>query len=271
MTSAENTAVALTAQLDETWASIDLLCRGLAAEQWLTPTPCPGWTVADQVAHIVGTESMLAGEPTPKEEAADLPAHVHNDIGRANERWVTDLRRCDPADLLDEFRRITALRLEALRALTDAQWEEPSWTPVGQADYRRFMQIRVFDSWVHEQDMRSAVGQPGHGDGPAAEQAIDEIERALGYVIGKRAGAPDGTSVMIDLIGPVFRSIHVAVDGRAAVVAALPDAADVTLRLGSDTFAALACGRVDPAEVTVVLEGDGELGRRITANLAFTI
>jgi len=271
MTSAENTAAALTAQLAETWASIDLLSRGLAPEEWLTPTACPGWTVADQLAHIVGTESMLAGEPSPSGETAELPAHVRNDIGRANEQWVTELRRSAPTDLLEEFRRITARRLEALRALTDAQWDEPSWTPVGQADYRRFMQIRVFDSWVHEQDMRTAVGQPGHGDGPAAEQAIDEIERALGYVIGKRAGAPDGSSVTIDLTGPVTRSIHVLVDGRAAVVAALPDTADVTIRLGSDTFAALACGRVDPAEVSVSIEGDQELGQRIATNLAFTI
>jgi uncharacterized protein (TIGR03083 family) len=271
MTSAESTAAALTAQLAETWSSIDLLCRGLTAEEWLTPTACPGWTVADQLAHIVGTESMLAGEPAPTEEAADLPPHVHNDIGRANERWVTGLRRSGPADLLQEFRRITARRLEALRARTDAQWEEPSWTPVGPADYRRFMQIRVFDSWVHEQDMRSAVGRPGHGDGPAAEQAIDEIERALGSVIGKRAGAPDASSVTIDLTGPVTRSIHVLVDGRAAVVAALPHTADVTMGLDSVTFAALACGRVDPTEVAVAIEGDQEVGQRIVTNLAFTI
>jgi uncharacterized protein (TIGR03083 family) len=271
MTSAENTAAALTAQLAETWASIDLLARGLAPEEWLTPTACPGWTVADQLAHIVGTESMLAGKPTPPGETADLPAYVHNDIGRANEQWVTELRRAGPADLLEEFRHTTARRLEALRALTDAQWDEPSWTPVGKADYRRFMQIRVFDSWVHEQDMRTAVGQPGHGDGPAAEQAIDEIERALGYVIGKRAGAPDGSSVTIELTGPVTRNIHVAVDGRAAVVATLPDVADVILRLSSDTFVALACGRVDPADVAIAIEGDQELGQRIATNLAFTI
>jgi uncharacterized protein (TIGR03083 family) len=271
MTSAENTAAALTAQLAETWTSIDLLGRGLAPEEWLTPTACPGWTVADQLAHIVGTESMLAGKPTPLGETAELPAHVHNDIGRVNEQWVTELRRSGPTDLLEKFRHTTARRLEALRALTDAQWDEPSWTPVGKADYRRFMQIRVFDSWVHEQDMRTAVGQPGHGDGPAAEQAIDEIERALGYVIGKRAGAPDASSVTIELTGPVTRNIHVAVDGRAAVVATLPDAADVILRLGSDTFVALACGRVDPADVAIAIEGDQELGQRIATNLAFTI
>ena len=102
----------------------------------------------------------------------------------------------------------------------------PSWTPIGQADYRRFMQIRVFDCWVHEQDVRDAVGRPGHEDGPVAEQAVDEIVRALGYIVGKKAGAPEGSSVTIELTGPVARSIHVAVDGRAAVVDRLPGAAD---------------------------------------------
>jgi uncharacterized protein (TIGR03083 family) len=271
MTTAENTAAALTAQLAETWDSIERLGRGLSAEDWLMPTACPGWTVADQLAHIVGTESMLAGEPIPPTGTAELPAHVRNDIGRTNERWLTELRRLDPVDLLGEFHRITIRRLEALRALTEEQWEEPSWTPVGQADYRRFMQIRVFDSWVHEQDMRAAVGQPGHGDGPAAEQAIDEIERAIGYLIGKRAGAPDASSVTIDLTGPVTRSIHVEVDSRAAVVSTLHGPPDVIIRLESDAFAALACGRADPVDVAVVIDGDQELGQRIITNLAFTI
>jgi hypothetical protein len=45
----------------------------------------------------------------------------------------------------------------------------------------------------------------------------------------------------------------------------------VTIRLGSVTFAALACGRVDPAEVAIAIEGDQELGQRIATNLAFTI
>jgi uncharacterized protein (TIGR03083 family) len=271
MTAAENTAAALIAQLQETWDSIEAVGRGLTAQEWLTPTACPGWTVADQVAHIVGTESMLAGESVPPADEADTPPHVRNDIGRANEQWVTDLRRSDPTDLLDRFRQIAARRLEALRARTEEEWDEPSWTPVGKATYRRFMQIRVFDSWVHEQDIRAAVEQPGHSDGPAAEQAIDEIERALGYVIGKRAGVPDGSGVTIELTGPVTRRIHVEVDGRASVVPALRAAADVTLRLDSITFAALACGRLDRAGAAVEIDGDQQIGQRIAANLAFTI
>jgi uncharacterized protein (TIGR03083 family) len=272
VTAAASSGPALTEQLAETWASIDALAQSLTPEQWSNPTDCPGWTVRDHVAHLIGTESMLAGHPTPPGAAdAEASAHVRNDVGRFNELWVAALRGRDTADVLAEFRRVTGERLEALRGRPEDQWDAPSWTPVGQDTYRRFMQIRVFDCWVHEQDVRRAVGRPGHLDGPAAEQAIDEIERALGYIVGKKAGVPNGSRLTIELSGPVRRFIHVAVDGRAAVVRSLDRPADVTVRLDSGTFAALACGRADPARAQVTVAGDQSLGRRVVDNLAFTI
>ena len=35
-----------------------------------------------------------------------------------------------------------------------------------------------------------------------AEQAVDEIVRALGYIVGKKAGAPEGSRVTFELTGP---------------------------------------------------------------------
>jgi uncharacterized protein (TIGR03083 family) len=272
MTTARDSAPALIEQLAETWTSIEQLAQQFSADDWLTGTACPGWTVADQLSHLIGTESMLAGHPgPPADEAADLADHVRNDIGRSNEQWVVWHRRADPSQVLAEFRTITAERLEQLRSRSDSSWDEPSWTPVGKSTYRRFMQIRVFDSWVHEQDMRTALGKPGHGDGEAAEQSIDEIERALGYIVGKRGGAPDGSRITIVLTGPVHRTMHVAVEGRGQVVEKLGGPADVTLRLSSTTFAGLACGRADPAAAVVEIEGDQELGGQIATHLAFTI
>jgi uncharacterized protein (TIGR03083 family) len=272
MTTARDSAPALIEQLAETWGSIDALAQTFTTGDWLTATACPGWTVADQLSHLVGTESMLAGHPgPPADETAAVPDHVRNDIGRSNEQWVVWHRQSDPSQLLAEFRAITAERLEQLRSRSDAAWDEPSWTPVGKSTYRRFMQIRVFDSWIHEQDMRTALGKPGHGDDEAAEQSIDEIERALGYIVGKRGGAPEGSRITVVLTGPVHRTMHVAVEGRGQVVETLAGPADVTLRLSSGTFAALASGRADPATAAVELEGDQELGRQIATHLAFTI
>lgn len=272
---ADSSAPALTDQLARLWASIPQACDGLDARQWALATECPGWTVADQVAHIIGTESMLAGRPSPPSSDAEPPAHVHNDIGRFNEAWLDRYRALGTDHLLADLHEITAERLQRLRAMTEADFDEPSWTPVGKADYRRFMQVRVFDCWVHEQDIRLALGRPGHLDGPAAEQALDEVVRGLGYIVGKRAGAPAGSRVRLAVHGPLERTVDVAVDGRAAVVPVDGTPATTALRLRSDCLLRLACGRRSPLAALeagdVVVTGDVDLGRRVAENLAFTI
>jgi uncharacterized protein (TIGR03083 family) len=155
--------------------------------------------------------------------------------------------------------------------MTDEELDAPTWTPVGNASYRRFMQIRVFDCWVHEQDIRRALDRPGHGSGPAADASVDEVVRALGFIVGKKAKAPSGSRVTFALTGAAPRDIHVAVDERAAVVKELDREASVTIELDGLDFMALACGRVDPGHVAVRYAGDESLGAAIVAHLAFTI
>ena len=195
-----------------------------------------------------------------------------------NERWITALQSETRGEVLGRLAEVAAARTAALEAMTDADFSAPSWTPVGQADYRRFMQVRVFDCWVHEQDVRHAVGRPGHEQGPAAEQSVDEVVRAIGFIVGKKAGAPEGSSLLIELSGPVRRDIRVAVaGGRARVVDDLEASPTASLALSSTAFTRLACGRVDPESVIagsfggVHVAGDAELARRVVSNLAFTI
>lgn len=259
--------------LSDEWAALDGLLAGLTEQDWSRPA-LPGWDVHDTVSHMIGTERMLSGAehpPVPGEGAAG--EHVRNDIGRANEAWILALRDRPHAGLLDDFRAITGQRLAALRALTPEEFNAPSWTPAGNGTYARFMQIRVFDCWMHEQDIRAAVGQPGHEDGSVAEQALAEVVLALGYVIGKRGRAPDGSSVLIRLTGPVRRELRVAVNGRAAVVAELPGEPTATLTLTSSLFLRLAGGRQDPEAALgqIELGGDAALARRLATNLAYTI
>ena len=202
--------------------ALDELLAGLSEDEWRLPTPCPGWDVHANVAHIIGTESMLAGIDAPASDAdlGSLP-HVRNDIGAFNEAWIVAYAEQSPAELLTRFREITKQRLAALREIDDDAWDKEGFTPAGPDTYGRFMRIRIFDCWMHEQDIRQAVGRPGHEGGPAVELALDEMAGALGYVVGKRAGAPDSSAVTFDLTGPAARQIHVAVDGRGKVVDSL--------------------------------------------------
>ena len=274
---AGSSAAELTSQLVGVWGDLAVLGREISDAEWHAPSPCPGWDVAAQYAHVIGTESMLLGRPNPEVDPGK-PEHVRNDIGGFNEVWVAALAGRSRDEVLGAFEEVASERTEALKAMTEEDFSAQSWTPVGQADYRRFMQIRVFDCWVHEQDVRDAVGRPGGESGPVAEQSVDEIVRALGFVVGKKAGLPADSTVSFRLVGPVTRNLDVAVvEGRAKVVPSTDGPATVTLSLSSSAFCRLAGGRVTPESVLdgalggVEMSGDTELGRRVLSNLPFTM
>jgi uncharacterized protein (TIGR03083 family) len=264
------------AALAEVWTSLGDLLAELSDQEWALPSPLPGWSVQDNVSHIVGTEAMLAGEPGPTVDIdRDAHRHVRNDIGAFNEQWVESLRSVPPSDVLGRFRTLTAQRLATLAAMTDDEWNAESFTPAGNDTYGRFMQIRVFDCWLHEQDIRDAVGRPGHESGLVVEVVLDEMATALGFVVGKKAGAVSGQSVTFALTdgGAVVRELNVEVADRASVVPALSAPPTVTLTMPVGVMTRRCAGRVGPDDLLdqVAIDGNLELAAKILANQSYTI
>ena len=133
-------------------------------------------------------------------------------------------------------------------------------TPAGPGTVADLLTLRVMDSWSHEQDIRRAVGRPGHCDGPAVAESVGYFARFLPYVVGKRAAAPDGSKVVFQVgeLDPVA----VEVTAGRGRVAAGPGAPTVTLAIPVATFAALIGGRGDaPADAGIT--GDRQLGQRV--------
>ena len=262
----------------EVWSDVAALTEGLSDAEWDLPTDCPGWTVRDNVAHMIGTESMLAGETAPPGGDADGP-HVRNDIGRANEQWVAAYRARPGAEVRAAFLEVTERRLATLRSLAPEGWEREGFTPEGPGPYRKFMEIRVFDCWFHDQDIREAIGRPGFLDGPVADLSIGRIPAGgLGFVVGKKAAAPAGTTVLFEVTGgaPITATVEVPPEGRARLLAGAPPV-DPTVRIVTDrrTFARLAGGRWTAerarSEGRVEVTGDTALGDRIVASMGYTI
>ncbi len=261
-------------RLTEEWDELVDLCDGLSDDEWATPTELPGWTVKDCISHIVGIELMLLGEAAPDVDVSHLPHLAGDPINASLEAWVEARRGTPGADVLSELRSVSIRRVAALRRLSAEEWDAVGFSPVGQVPYRTFMEVRVFDCWMHEQDIRRALGRSGHLEGDVVEVALGRIVGALGFVVGKRAGAPDGSSVVVDVVGPSERSIAVVVDGRASVVDAIPDQPTARIRLGLEVLAALGGGRRDGdaaiAAGDVELLGDVDLARRVVRSLPFT-
>ncbi|MDT5003446.1 MAG: hypothetical protein QOJ24_622 [Mycobacterium sp.] len=257
------------------WDAIDRAVDDLPDDAWDTATSLPGWTVHDVVAHVTGTESMLQGAGTPE---ADIDVstlqHVRNDIGVLNERWVRKLRGLPHADLLERFRATTAQRREALSAMGEGQWHELTATPAGPDSYGRFMRVRIFDCWMHEHDVREAVGRStndGAFAGADSRLALDEIAASMGFVVGKLGGAPEGSRIRLELTGPLSRTINVAVDQRARVVDELDAEPTATISLDGLLFTRLAGGRTAVDHDAITYTGNQTVGRRIVEHVNYVI
>src|SRR3954454_8077970 len=242
MTNAENTE--LVDLLEHVWSSMSELGGSLEETQWKAPSECPGWTVQDNLVHITALEKFIIGEPLPTEDVPEDLPHVKNDIGRSNERWIESRRYWSGADALAEFVATTDARIAQLRDLDDDGFAADSWTPMGPGTVAKLLGFRVFDSWVHEQDMRRALERPGDLDSEAARFSTQMMLDVLPYVVGKKVGAPDGSTVVLTLTGPIATTTGVVVtDGRARPLDAVPDTPTAAVTLASDAYAPLPRGR----------------------------
>lgn len=263
--------------LIEQWRVIEGLLADAPASDWGRATCLPGWTVQDIAAHIIGTELILAGHQTPDApESVTSADHVLNPIGALNERWIESMRADTPEQMLARWSEVLSARAATLAENTQEEFDAEAMTPVGQETFGRFVRVRAFDCWYHELDLRDALDAPGFEGGPRAELAFQEISGAIPLLVGKRAAAPDGARVRIELTGDLERTVNVAVDGRAAIVPELDREPDVTVRLPWGLFARLAGGRTQAQdhladiEIEAASAAGQELGERLARNLRFT-
>lgn len=258
-----STRTDLIARLDDAFTSFGRVIDSLSPQQWQVQSLCPAWTAQGVVQHVTMIEAGLLGwRPGGENPFAAMAA------------LATEISALAPTELVGRYHSTVQARLAELHGMTDDEFDAPSFTPVGQATYGRFMAIRVFDTWVHERDIRVPLGLDGDDGGPAAETSLDEVQGSIGYIAGKKIGVPDGMGIAFHVTGPVQRDILVKVDGRAARVVELPSP-DVEVWADSLTFMLLACGRIDPeqavADGRIRATGEPQLAARAMRNLAFTM
>lgn len=260
-------------KLEATWYAIADLCEDLTEAEWKLPTDLPGWSVQDNLSHLIGTERALQGL-AGTDHRADPKPWVRNPIGEATEHEIDARRALSGATVLAEWHELVALRLATLRTADDAYFEQPAITPTGPGTLADFLHIRVLDAWSHEQDMRRGLGRPGSLDTASAAHTIDRLIRTLPIVVGKRAATPEGRAVRIVLTGPIERDLtYEVIGGRATLVEAPSTGPLAVVRLDSDAFATLALGRRPASALAgrIEVEGDVELGTRVADQLNMMI
>jgi uncharacterized protein (TIGR03083 family) len=266
----------LVAAWAEAMADVRSVAGELGDDGWRHPSLLPGWSVGDVVAHLSWIERILLGRTDPPHQPdwASLP-HATGDLGRVTEVPV-DLRRgWSRAEVLAEFDESIADRHAALLAGPDDP-TTPAMNPFGRmASLETVLRMRTFDTWVHSQDIRLAVGRPGATTTTAARVAAEQIASALGFVWARKVDAPVGSTLVVDVAPPgitLQRAVTRTTEGKGVAIP-IPENPTVTLRLAFDDFVQLGCGRTRPerspeqARAAVVVAGDTDLGARAVAAL----
>jgi len=264
----------LSGYVDVWWRAVDDFTRVLEQvppEQWSTPTDLRGWDVHACAAHIAHLESVLAGGPEETIEF-EVPAHVRGILGVYTEQGVVARRDRTPDELVNEIRESSTARRTALLADPPTDGRARPEVIFGGVDWpwETLLRNRALDVWMHDQDVRRAVGRPGGLDSAAAQHTADYLLESLGLVLAKRAGAPPGSTLVAAVEGSAPVAFVVNADGRGVRLDHLPAEPTVRLAMSREAFILLAGGRRGPDEVTVEVTGDADLATRVLASMAVT-
>lgn len=139
---------------------LDALVADLSAEQWATPTPAPGWSVAHQIAHLSWTDnvaerttSAAAGNTAAADEFAVTLESVWADPSGFVDA-AADEEATNPA-LLTTWRTRRHAMTDALTLVPPGAkiaWFGPPMSAASMAT------ARLMETWAHGQDVADALG-----------------------------------------------------------------------------------------------------------------
>jgi len=242
--------------IEEVFEATIELASHITQQQAGLPTECPGWTVQDQLAHMVGLEQVLAGAPEPNVDLGDLD-HVDTEFDAFMEATVHIRRPLPFCAVADELTGFAPRRIAQLRELVE-QGDPKVPGPFGERRLSAALPIRVFDLWAHEQDIRRAIGDAPRITGLAAE--ISMSRSLLGWTMGLAKAHKDVDGVVtIQLEGP---------KPSATVLTLGHGGPEMTIRGDLGQLTRAFCGRGEPDRS--LLSGDDGLVAALHAKLAFT-
>jgi uncharacterized protein (TIGR03084 family) len=96
---------------------VDQLVAGRPAADWVRPTPAPGWTVADQIAHLAFIFRLAGTAAADAAAFAELADGAAKDFEAAVNGALADFRDDPPVVLLSRWRAERDTAIKALAAV----------------------------------------------------------------------------------------------------------------------------------------------------------
>jgi uncharacterized protein (TIGR03083 family) len=235
--------------------AFDELLRELPDADWARPA-LRDLDVQGLVGHLAGVEEdmqrCLAGDPAvaAAEHVASTQAAAVRQAGRT------------PAQTRAEWRRAAERTIELARACDlDAEMAVHGMC----IPLSLLLVVRAFELWVHDNDIRQAVGLPPSVPDPATLGLMTEVAARLLPRAAARTGVDEPMSLHLVLTGPGGGTWDVPIGTGGAGGASSTEPADVVIVSDAVDFCRLVANRADPAGLDVHITGDAELAAAVLA------
>ncbi|RYZ38642.1 MAG: maleylpyruvate isomerase family mycothiol-dependent enzyme [Sphingobacteriales bacterium] len=190
------------------------LLKSLSASDWEKPTAAKAWTVKDVAAHLLDGNLRTLSFVRDK-YLGDKPDTVtYQDLVRylneLNASWVNAAARLSPRVLTDLLHFTGKEYFDALHSLDP--WEDAlfpvAWA--GEEISKNWFHIarEYTEKWIHQQQIRDAVGQPGLLTHELFYPFIDTFMCALPQTY-KFVDATTGTSVLVRVTSEIGGEWHI--------------------------------------------------------------
>ncbi|MDH2428410.1 TIGR03084 family metal-binding protein [Sphaerisporangium sp. TRM90804] len=184
----------LTAEGDE----LDRLVSSLDPEQWRLPTPAPGWTIHDQIAHLSFIFRLAGAAASDPEKFKALATGAEEDFEGAVNAALGSYADDSPEVLLGRWRAERAAVVQALAAVPAGQvvpWLVNPLPPIILAC------AGIMEQFAHGQDIADAVGAELERTDRLAHLVVFAVlTRDFGYLA--RDLTPPATEFRFELTSP---------------------------------------------------------------------
>lgn len=251
--------------------------RGLDQEDWSRPTACAEWSVKDIAAHLLdGNVRRLSFQRDRFRPPSDDPVQTYPELvaylNRLNAEWVTAARRMSP-EVLVQLLELTGPQVAEFFLSLDPFG--PALFPVawaGEEDSHNWFDIarEYTERWLHQQQIREAVGAPGLTGREWLHPVLDVFLRALPFsfrALERDAGCAMGIEIQGEAGGDW--TLLRASEGWQLFAGSLPRP-EASIRLSQDTaWRLLSKGlRGGQAGERVTILGDPDLGSAFLRTLS---
>lgn len=184
------------------------LLNGLSEEQWQKPTVCRKWTVKDIAAHLLDTSLRRLSIGRDKYRATFPEVHSYEELVRhlnnLNASWVEAYSRVSPAILVGQIGIAQEELYQYLSTLDPAGDAQFPVIWAGEDSSSNWFDIarEYTERWLHQQQIRQAVGAEGLLTPELYGPFLNIIMRALPFTFNKyQADAIPGSTVRVDIVG----------------------------------------------------------------------